>query len=176
VADHAAEIGGDAHRIAVGGDGAGGNLATVVALMARDRGGPHLVYQVLIYPILDAAMSTYSWIESTDPVLTEEAMRVKWVGYLHLTMDLANPYISPVNAKSLKTLPPAFIITVTSDPLRDEAQYYAEALESAGVSVEVSRYPNMIHGFFLMSGALDAGKESIDQVATSLQRVFQNAK
>jgi acetyl esterase len=176
VANHAAEIGGDSSRIAVGGDGAGGNLAAVVALMARDYGGPHLVYQILIYPILDGTMSTFAWIESADPVLTEDAMRAKWDGYLPLGTDLLNPYISPVSARSLENLPPAFIIAVAGDPLRDDAEYYAYALKAAGVSTKISRYPNMIHGFFLMSGKLDAGKKALNEIADALQRTFRSEK
>ena len=176
VADHAAEIGGDSSRIAVGGDGAGGNLAAVVALMARDRSGPHLEYQVLIYPILDGRMSTNSWIESADPVLTQRAMLAKWDGYLPVGADLLNPYISPVSATNLKNLPPAFVITVAGDPLRDDAEYYARALNDAGASTEVSRYPNMIHGFILMSGELDAGKKAIDEIANALKRAFESER
>ena len=173
IADHAAEIGGDSNRIAVGGDGAGGNLAAVVALMARDRGGPHLVFQVLIYPILNGTMSTFSWVESADPILTDDEMRTKWDAYLPLSTDLLNPYVSPVSAVSLKKLPSAFIISVAGDPLRDDAEYYAYALKADGVSTEVSRYPNMIHGFFLMSGKLDAGKRLIGEIANALIRAFK---
>jgi acetyl esterase len=176
VKDNAAEIGGDPNRIAVGGDGAGGNLAAVVALMARDRGGPHLSYQILIYPILDAAMSTKSWIESADPLLTNDAMLAKLGAYVPLSPEfanpLANPYISPANAPSLKGLPSAFIITDENDPLRDEDKHYADDLKYAGISVELSNYPNVIHGFFLMSGELDAGKRSIDQVSAALRKAF----
>ena len=176
VTEHAAEIGGDPDRIAVGGDGAGGNLAAVVALMARDRGGPRLLYQVLIYPILSADMSTKSWIESADPLLTNDAMLAKLGAYVPLSPEfanpLANPYISPANAPSLKGLPSAFIITDENDPLRDEDKHYADDLKYAGLSVELSNYPNVIHGFFLMSGELDAGKRSIDQVSAALRKAF----
>jgi acetyl esterase len=176
VTEHAAEIGGDPDRIAVGGDGAGGNLAAVVALMARDRGGPRLLYQVLIYPILSADMSTKSWIESADPLLTNDAMLARLSAYVPISPELANPlanpYISPANAPSLKGLPPAFIITDHNDPLHDEDEYYADDLKRAGVSVELSSYPNVIHGFFLMSGELDAGKRSIDQISAALREAF----
>jgi acetyl esterase len=176
VADHAADIGGDPNRIAVGGDGAGGNLAAVVSLMARDKGGPHLLRQVLIYPTLDMSMLSPSRILANDPIFTTDAMLASSGTYVPTTTDLELPYISPVYAKSFKGLPPAFIVTDADDPVRDEAKRYADELESAGVTVEMSRYPNMIHGFFLMAGALDAGKKSIDQIASALQQAFKGAQ
>jgi acetyl esterase len=144
--------------------------------MARDRGGPHLSYQVLLYPILNADMSTYSWIESTDPVLTSYAMREKWTAYVPLTFDLKNSHISPAQAESLRELPPTLIIAVKNDPLWDEDRSFARDLEAAGVSVELYGYPNTIHGVFLMSGELDAGMNSINQVASALRRSFQDPK
>ena len=109
VAEHAQEIGGDPRRIAVGGDGAGGNLAAVVAMMARDRGGPHLMYQVLIYPSLDPSMLTYSWIASHDPIATDQAQLAEWSVYIPVNTDPSQPYISPING-NLHNLPPAFMI------------------------------------------------------------------
>jgi acetyl esterase len=175
VADHAAEIGGDAGRIAVGGDGAGGNLASVVALMAHDQAGPHLIYQVLIYPTLDLTMLSPSRIVANDPVFTTDAMLATTSTYVPVNTDLELPYLSPVDAKSFQGLPAALIITDEDDPVRDEAERYASELKSAGIHVDLSRYPNMIHGFFLMAGALDAGKQSIDQVGAALKQAFKNA-
>lgn len=171
VADHAAEIDGDPHRIAVGGDGAGGNLAAVVGLMARDRRGPHLTYQVLIYPDLDA-LTLGSRYESKDPILGPEARAAVLGAYVPLTTNLQDPYISPVFAQSFKSLPPALVITDADDPTRDEGQLYANELQSVGVPVRVSSYPNMIHGFFLMAGELDAGKKAIDEISAALRAVF----
>jgi acetyl esterase len=171
VADHAAEIQGDSHRIAVGGDGAGGNLAAVVGLMARDRRGPYLAYQVLIYPDLDA-LTLGSRYESKDPILGPEARAAVLGAYVPLTTNLQDPYISPVFAQSFKSLPPALVITDADDPTRDEGQLYAKELQSAGVPVRVSSYPNMIHGFFLMAGELDAGKQAIDEISAALRAVF----
>ena len=175
VADHAAEIGGDPRRIAVGGDGAGGNLAAVVTLMAHDQGGPRLVYQVLIYPILNFVTGTRSWILDNDPIFTTDAMLATSSTYVTINTDLDLPYLSPVEAKSFQGLPAALIITDEDDPVRDEAERYADELKGAGVPVEMSRYPKMIHGFFLMAGALDAGKKSIDQIAAALKQVFKGA-
>jgi acetyl esterase len=174
VADHATEIGGDPKRIAVGGDGAGGNLALVVALRTRDQGAPHLIYQVLIYPTLDMSMLTASRVLANDPIFTTDAMLATTGSYIPVNTDPEIPNISPVYAKSFKGLPPALMVTDADDPVRDEAQRCAEELKSAGVPVEVTRYPNTIHGFFLMAGALDTGKKSIDQVSAALKRAFQS--
>jgi len=173
VADHATEIGGDPRRIAVGGDGAGGNLAAVVTLMAHDHAGPHLAYQVLIYPTLDLMTLTASWVVSNDPVFSKDAMLAASSTYVPVNTDLELPYLSPVSAKSFQGLPPALVITDEDDPVRDEAEQYATELKSAGVSVEVSRYPNMIHGFFLMAGSIDAGKKSIDQIGAALKQALK---
>jgi len=173
ISEHAAEIGGDARRIAVGGDGAGGNLAAVVTLMGRDRGGPHLVYQVLIYPTLNAIIQASGYI-SKDPVLTPDVRAAILAAYVPLTKDLQDPYISPVSAKSLKDLPPAFLVTDEDDPARDEGDAYAKRLAEEGVAVKVSKYPNMIHNFFLMAGELDAGKKAIDEISEALKNRFEN--
>ena len=174
VADHAAEIGGDPRRIAVGGDGAGGNLAAVVTLMARDRGGPHLAYQVLIYPMLDSSMLTHSWIESHDPILTNDAMLEQWAVYVPVNTDPQLPYISPANG-DLHKLPPALILAAADDPLRDEDNQYALNLRKTGVPADLVIYPNVIHGFFLMGGELDAARASIDKTAGALKQAFQAA-
>lgn len=175
-AEHAAEIGGDPNRVAVGGDGAGGNLAAVVALMARDRSGPSLVYQVLVYPTLDLSMLTASRVLSRDPILTNDAALATTSAYVPVTADLENPYTSPTSEKNLSHLPSALILTGSNDPGRDEADRYASELTKAGVTVNVSRYPNAIHGFFLMAGALDAGKKSLDEIAAALKQAFKNTK
>jgi acetyl esterase len=172
VAEHAIELSGDADRIAVGGDGAGGNLAAVVALMARDRGGPRLIYQVLIYPDVDAIMRGSRYL-SNDPIVTPDA-RIATLGvYLPPLANQEDPYISPIYAKSFRDLPPALLITDKDDPAWDEGGAYASRLQSADVSVKVSQYPNMIHGFFLMAGSLDAGKKCIDEVGTALLEAFK---
>jgi acetyl esterase len=171
-ADHATEIGGDPLRIAVGGDGAGGNLAAVVTLMARDRGAPHLDYQVLIYPILDSLMLTRSWVESHDPIITNDAMLTQWAAYVPVNTDPNIPYISPANA-DLHKLPPALIVTAADDPLRDEDNLYALALRKAATPADLVVYPDVIHGFFLMGGEVDAAKKCSDKIAASLKQGFQ---
>ena len=176
VAEHGAEIGGDAHRIAVGGDGAGGNLAAVVTLMARERGNPHLIFQLLIYPMVDATISRPGWwTESNAFTVTVEAKNEILGMYLPITGELRDPYVSPLFAESLKNLPPALVITDEDDPMRDEGEEYAGRLAHDGVVAKVSRYPNMIHGFFLMAGELDAGKKCIEEAANALRNAFQSA-
>jgi acetyl esterase len=173
VAKHASEIGGDPRRVAVGGDGTGGNLAAVVTLMSRDRGGPNLNYQVLIYPMTDATiMKAAWWAESPEPLVTHESRIAVLSLYVPSTKSLHDPYLSPIYAEGFKNLPPALILTDEDDPTRDEAEQYANRLTEAGVPTTVFRYPNMIHGFFLMAGQLDAGKKSIDQVAAALKQTF----
>ncbi len=174
VAEHSAEIGGDPRRIAVGGDGSGGNLAAVVTLMARERGAPHILFQLLIYPMLDATiMRPGWWTESKELTVSRESKNEILGLYLPVTANLRDPYISPIFAENLKNLPPALIITDEDDPMRDEGEEYAGRLAQDGVPAKLSGYPNMIHGFFLMAGDLDAGKKCIDDVANTLKTVFK---
>ena len=173
VSEHATEIGGDAARIAVGGDGAGGNLAAVVALMARDRKGPSLRYQVLIYPITSAAMQTVSWWDfANGPVLNREGMLFHLGRYMNVTTGIRDPYLSPLAATNLENLPPALVITAEYDPLRDEGESYAHELKDSGVTVTVSQYKGMVHGFFQMEGALDAGRKCLVEIADSLKKAI----
>lgn len=173
VADNAMDLGGDAGRIAVGGDGAGGNLAAVVTLMSRDRSGPHLIYQVLIYPSV-AAFMTRSLYLSNDPIVTPDARLANLGAYIPVLSDPHDPYLSPIYAKSFKNLPPALLITDQDDHEWDEGRTYASRLGNAHVPVKVSQYPDMIHGFFLMAGTLDAGKKCIDEVGAALTDAFGN--
>ena len=177
VAEHAVDIGGDSHRIAVGGDGAGGNLAAVVTLMARERGSPSLVFQVLIYPSLDFSTIRPSWWAETDaPTVSREAKRDISIAYLPVAADLRDPFLAPVHAKDLKNLPPALLITYEGDnPMRIETDEYVDRLRRDGVFVKVSVYSNVLHGFFLMAGDLDAGKKCIEEIAITLKKAFNGA-
>jgi acetyl esterase len=169
----ASQLGIDPRRVAVGGDSAGGNLATVVALMARDRGGPALVYQVLIYPVTNYDFATPSYRENaTGYMLTTEAMRWFWRHYLAREEQGKEPYASPLLAPSLAGLPPALVITAECDPLRDEGETYAARLRDAGVPVTLTRYTGMFHGFFRMTRILDKAKAALDEVAGSLRKAF----
>src|SRR5262249_39726027 len=150
------ELGADAKRLAVGGDSAGGNLAAVVAQMARDRGGPALVFQLLIYPVTSAAFDTASYRDNAEGyLLTAADMRWFWNHYLGTPADAANPYAAPLCARTLAGLSPALVITAEFDPLRDEGELYAHRLEEAGVPARLTRYDGMIHGFFGMGHMMD---------------------
>ena len=171
--EHARDIGADNRFVAVSGDSAGGNLAAVVALMARDRGGPALAYQLLIYPVTAPAAGTTfaSYRENADGyLLTRGSMEWFWDHYLASPDDARNPYASPLHASSLEGLPPAMVITAEFDPLRDEGLAYAKRLRDAGVSVRSSHYDGMIHGFLWMAGALERGRELIAEIGGELRK------
>jgi acetyl esterase len=173
VADNAGRLGLDPGRVAVGGDSAGGNLATVVALMARERRGPSLMQQTLIYPVTDHGFDTPSYRENaTGYVLTREAMRWFWRHYLARDEQGAEVYASPLRAGSLTGLPPALVLTAECDPLRDEGEAYAARLRDAGVPVTLTRYSGMFHGFFRMTRLLDKARAALDEVAGSLRKAF----
>ena len=174
VAEHAAELGGDAKHIAVGGDSAGGNLAAVVALMARDRGGPRLAHQLLVYPATDAGLDTASYVENGEGYfLTGEMMRWFWNHYLRSHADVENPYASPLRAPRVGGLPPALVITAEYDPLRDEGEAYAARLREAGVPVRTTRYAGMIHGFFGMGAVFPQARTAINEAAAALGAAFR---
>lgn len=155
-AEHAAELGGDPSRLVVGGDSAGGNLAAVTALRARDSGGPALALQVLIYPVTDIGQDTGSYQENAEGFfLTAAHMRWYWGCYLGPDGDGGGPYASPLRAVNLGGLPPAMVLTAECDPLRDEGNAYAERLRAAGVPVTARCYEGMFHGFYNLGGVLD---------------------
>lgn len=172
VAENANAIGGDPTRIAVGGDSAGGNLAAVVALMARDRGTPPLVYQLLVYPCTNfAAFDTPSHRENAEGYfLTKDDMVWFMDLYLRSEADAHNPYASPLRAQDLRGLPPALVITAEFDPLRDEGEAYAARLREAGVPVICTRYNGMIHGFVIMP--FDQMRKARQEVAAGLRSAF----
>lgn len=175
VAEKAEEIGADKTRVAVGGDSAGGDLAAVVCLMARDQDGPEIIYQVLLYPDTDLTESSASWIEFADtnkPIITRDGKLSSIAMYVPEGVDVKHPYISPLYAQDLSHLPPALIVTGEFDPQRDEGEAFAARLAQAGVPVVSKRYKGMIHGFFQMAGVLDAGKQVIEETATTLKEAF----
>jgi acetyl esterase len=176
IAEHAAEFGIDPNRIAVGGDSAGGNLATVTALLSRDRGGPRLKFQLLIYPVTDLEDSSPSMQEfGHDHFLTLEAMDWFTENYLPRREAAREPSASPLNATDVRGLAPAMILTAECDPLRDQAEAYARKLQSAGVPVELKRYEGMIHPFFQFGGILDTAKVALEDAGSALRRAFGNA-
>ena len=176
VADNATTFNGDPTRIAVGGDSAGGNLAAVVPLMARDRGGPNLVYQLLIYPATDYYLpGTPSIQENGDGYLLTRDDMIWFLGhYLSSEADIKHPYAFPLQAKELSGLPPAMVITAEFDPLRDEGEMYAVQLKQAGVVVTATRYHGTIHGFVSLAGMIDQGKKALADAAAGLRSAFGN--
>ncbi len=168
--DHAEELGGDPARIAVGGDSAGGCLAAVVCHMARDRGGPELRFQLLIYPVTDCRAGHPSMQENAEGYLLTRAQMLWFIDhYLRSPEDANDPLCSPLLASSFDALPPALVVTAEFDPLRDEGEAYAEELRAAGVAVTLHRYDGMVHGFFQMSGLLDAARASMDEAASAVR-------
>jgi acetyl esterase len=172
--DNAADLGIDRARLAVGGDSAGGNLSAVVALHARDNGGPKLKLQVLIYPSADMS-SVYPSYEEFAEQLPLTRTTMDWFVDLYLSSrekDAKDWRASPLHAKSLAGLPPAFIITAAMDPLRDEGEEFARALMKAGVPVEVKRFDGQIHGFLTMGRIIRDSQLAIADIATELRKAF----
>jgi acetyl esterase len=145
---HAGEWGGDKTRIAVGGESAGGNVAAAVAQMARDKKGPKLAFQWLLYPVLDTDFETTSYKKNGKGYFLEkEAMVYFWDLYTPRKDDRKNPYACPLQAKNFSHLAPAFIATAELDPLLDDGDRYAKKLKAADVPVEYKCYSGMVHGF-----------------------------
>jgi acetyl esterase len=171
---HAGELGLDAGRLAVGGDSAGGNLAAVVALMARDAGGPAIRQQVLLYPVTDVMRETRSYADFAEGyMLTRDSMRWFIAHYLRSREDARDWRVSPLRAPSLAGLPPALVVTAGHDPLRDEGEQYAGRLRDAGVVVDYVCYGGMIHGFAGMGKLLDAAQRVVALVGDSLRQALR---
>jgi acetyl esterase len=167
---HADELDADAEVFAVAGDSAGGNLAAVTALKARERGGPPIACQILIYPVIDAACETPSFTTNGEGYfLDAESMRWMWSQYLGPEGDGTHPHASPIRADDHADLPPAIVITAEYDPLRDEGEAYADKLRAAGVPVTMVRYDGMIHGFVSMPMLFPEGDQAMDEIANALQ-------
>ncbi|MCV7281119.1 alpha/beta hydrolase [Mycolicibacterium flavescens] len=166
-ADDAARIGGDPDRLAVGGDSAGGNLAAVTALMSRDRGGPTLRAQLLLYPMIAANFDTESYrLYGNGFYNPRPALQWYWDQYVPAVADRTHPYASPLHAH-LDGLPPAVVALAGHDPLHDEGADYADALEAAGVPTSCCRFDGGIHGFMTMP-MLDIAHEARRQVTREI--------
>ena len=170
VAANARHLGIDAGRLTVGGDSAGGNLAAVVALAARDNDGPKLAGQVLIYPATDFAMTHPSHSEPETSVLLTHSV-IKWFcnHYLNGAADVHDWRASPARAKTLIGLPPAYVLTAGADPLRDEGDEYARRLKEAGVAVTYRHFPGQFHGFFTMGKLLPQANIAASDIASWLK-------
>ena len=173
-AGNATDLGVDATRIAVGGDSAGGNLTAAVALMARDRHAPELVFQLMVYPVTDiVAMDTPSHRDNGEGYfLTTAAMEWYRRQYLTDLSEASHPYASPLHADDLSGLPPALVITAELDPLRDEGEAYASRLLASGVPAVGSRYDGVFHGFFSLGTLLDAAKQANEEAYAALREAF----
>jgi acetyl esterase len=170
VHDHVEELGCDRNRIAVAGDSAGANLAAVVCLMTRDRRGPTIAFQALIYPITDCDFERSSYQENADGYfLTRREMIWFWNQYVSSPDQMRDPYASPLRAESLKGLPPASILTAEYDPLRDEGEAYAAALKAAGVNVTLTRYDGMIHAFVRRVEQFECSRMAIREIGQQLR-------
>jgi acetyl esterase len=174
VAAHAAELGIDARRLAVGGDSAGGNLAAVVAILARDHGGPSIALQVLNYPVTDLAAEAPSYSDFADGfMLTRDSMRWFAAHYLASKDQAADWRVSPLRAPSLAGVAPALVVTAGFDPLRDEGDAYARTLREAGVQVEHVCYGGMTHGFLPMGRLIETGNRGVAHIAAALRHALQ---
>lgn len=174
LAARARELDLDPERLAVCGDSAGGNFAAVTAMLARDRGGPRLSYQVLIYPVTDLACESASARElSKGYMLTTDMMRWFSECYLGDLARAADPLASPLRATNLAGLPPATVITAQCDPLRNEGEAYGERLRESGVPVVGRRYLGMLHGFMSMPYVTPVAARAIADVGLDLRAALE---
>lgn len=169
VADNAAGLGGDASRLAVCGDSAGGNLSAVVSQMARDAGGPHIAYAALIYPAVDMTRKGGSLDENASGYFLETEGMEWFMNHYISASERADVLASPLLHSNLAGLPDTFIATCEYDPLRDEGEAYGDALRANGVHVESKRYPGLIHGAANMTGVLDGGRQLVGDVTEHLR-------
>ena len=174
VSDNAARLGIDAKRIAIGGDSAGGNLAAVVALDARDRGGSPLILQLLIYPSTDMSMSYPSHARHADQLPLRQ-MTMRWFvqHYVRDAKDKTDWRASPLRAGNFANLAPALVVTAAFDPLGDEGEAYAKALADAGVPVTLERFDGQIHGFLNMGRMVADAARLVTLAAGALDRAFR---
>jgi acetyl esterase len=176
VALHARELGGDPERIAVGGDSAGGNLAAVCALLARNEGHPRLALQLLVYPCTAPEPETPSHRKFAEGyILTRNAITWFYKQYVRSAKDFQDFRFAPLVADDLSNLPPALVLVAGFDPLRDEGVDYAKRMIEAGNRVTLANYEGMVHGFYLMGAAVDAARRAIAQSAQALREAFAAA-
>jgi acetyl esterase/lipase len=168
-AENIAEYGGDPERIAVGGESAGANLAAVAALRARDEGGPRLAAQVLVTPPTDFTADTESRrIFARGPIISTELGGRMAAWYLGDPAHVTSSWAAPAHAQDLSNLPPALVVTMEIDPLRDEGEDYARALTEAGVPTVCKRLGALIHTTFILSGSIPRAAEIQDAISDFL--------
>ncbi len=173
VGQHAAELGGDPARMAVAGDSAGGNISAVMAQLARDQGGPPLVFQLLWYPSTTADTTLPSFIQNADGPILDRDMVAAYLHWYLPDVDVSEPAklpatLAPANTADLSGLPPAFIGTAEYDPLRDDGARYAELLTAAGVPVELRNEPNLMHGYVNFASLVPAAAQATNRGLAAL--------
>jgi len=163
--------------VVVAGDSAGGNLAAVSALRARDFGGPPIALQVLVYPVVDCDLDRRSYHEydRDELILNRRDMVWFWDHYAPDPATRANPYASPLRASSLSGLPPAYVVTAEHDPLRDEGFAYADRLRAARVPVEHRHYGSQIHAFFTFTGVLDDADKAVTEAGSTIRAAVEGS-
>ena len=173
---NAQSLGGDPNRVAVAGESAGGNMAAAITLMARQKNLQMPVHQLLVYPVANYGFDTpsYEQNENAKP-LSKDAMEWFFEHYLASEKDAESPLISLLQAKDLRGLPPATVITAEIDPLRSEGEQYARMLQKAGVKVDYANYSGVTHEFFGMGAVLPDAKRAVKQASDGLKRSFQAA-
>ena len=171
MAENAARLGADPARLAIGGDSAGGNIACGVTLKARDRGGPAICFQLLIYTATDLAGETESKRLYSSGYLLD-SMPFYVASYLGPEGNAAAPLASPLLAPDLSDLPPALVLTAGFDPLRDEGEAYARRLEAAGVPTDYRCHESMIHGFVSITGLIENAEAGLADAAAALRAAF----
>jgi acetyl esterase/lipase len=175
MAASAADLGFDAARLAVGGQSAGGGLAAALALLARDRGGPHIAFQLLLYPALDDRQRTLSAREmSNAPVFDSRKNALMWEHYLARVKpgDGVDYYASPARAEDLSRLPPAYVLTCQHDPLRDEGIVYAKRMMEAGVDVELRNAAATFHAFDSLASTTPIARQALDEQRRKLHEAL----
>jgi len=173
MAAYAAEFQGDPTRIAVSGDSGGGYLAAATALMIRDRGGPALVFQLVLWPSMDFRLTTTSWKDYDGYLISSEEFLIFREIYLPNEAEQSNPYAVPSLAPDLHGLPPALVITAECDPLRDGGEEYGQRLREAGVPATISRYEGMVHGFMYMRNLVpQEAQQAFTEATDALRGAF----
>jgi acetyl esterase len=175
IAREAAALGIDRERLAVGGDSAGGNLAAVVSLIARDRGAPKLRCQALLYPAVECGMTHASYDRFAEGyLLTRPTMKWFYEQYLREPADVDDWRASPLRATDLSGVAPALVLTAGNDVLCDEGQAYARRLQEAGVAVQSRRFPDQIHGFLTMGKIIEAAQPALEEIAAALRAAWDS--
>jgi acetyl esterase len=173
---HASEVGADAARVAIGGDSAGGNLAAVVALDARERGLPQPKLQLLVYPVTDYEFESGSMVDNAKGYFLErESMRWFYDHYARTPSDFTDPRFSPMRATDVSQLARAVVVTAEYDPLRDQGEAYGQRLQEALVSTEIVRADGLIHGFFGLHEFMPPGREAWDASVAALREALGTA-